>query len=43
MTGKKESPAEAPSDREIVSTRVVDALRERVFKASTDSDHLAKW
>ena len=35
--------AEAPSDREIVTTRVFDAPRERVFKAWTDPDHLARW
>jgi len=30
-------------DREIVTTRVFDAPRERVFRAWTDPDHLAKW
>ncbi len=31
------------SDREIVSTRVFDAPRERVFQAWTDPEHLARW
>lgn len=31
------------ADREIVSTRVFDAPRERVFKAWTDPDHLVHW
>jgi len=31
------------ADREIVSTRVVDAPRELVWKAWTDPDHLAQW
>ncbi len=31
------------SDREIVSRRVLNAPRERVFKAWTDPDILAKW
>ena len=43
MSAKKESSAEALSDREIVTTRVFDAPRELVFKAWTDPDHLAKW
>lgn len=29
--------------REIVTTRVVDAPRERVFRAWTDPEHLARW
>jgi uncharacterized protein YndB with AHSA1/START domain len=35
--------ASGMSDREIVTTRVFDAPRERVFRAWTDPDHLAKW
>jgi uncharacterized protein YndB with AHSA1/START domain len=31
------------ADREIVTTRVMDAPRELVFKAWTDPDHLAHW
>jgi uncharacterized protein YndB with AHSA1/START domain len=31
------------SDREIVSSRVVDAPRERVFAAFSDPDHLVHW
>jgi uncharacterized protein YndB with AHSA1/START domain len=32
-----------PSDREIVSTRWLDAPRERVFAAFTDPSRLARW
>ena len=39
----RDGAAEAPSDREIVTTRVFDAPRELVFKAWTDPDHLARW
>jgi uncharacterized protein YndB with AHSA1/START domain len=39
----RDSAAEAPSDREIVTTRVFDAPRELVFEAWTDPDHLARW
>ena len=31
------------SDCEIVSTRLIDAPREKVFKAWTDPEHLARW
>jgi uncharacterized protein YndB with AHSA1/START domain len=43
MSGGTENGAQAPSDREIVTTRVFDAPRERVFEAWTDPDHLAQW
>ncbi len=43
MSAKKGSSAEALSDREIVTTRVIDAPRELVFKAWTDPDHLVHW
>ena len=33
----------APGDREIVSTRVFDAPRERVFRAFSDPSRLARW
>jgi uncharacterized protein YndB with AHSA1/START domain len=33
----------APSDREIVTRRVVDAPRERVFRAWTEPEILARW
>lgn len=33
----------AKSTREIVTTRVVDAPRDRVFRAWTDPDQLARW
>lgn len=32
-----------PTDREIVSTRVFDAPRERVFRAFSDPQVLARW
>jgi uncharacterized protein YndB with AHSA1/START domain len=35
--------AEAASDREIVTTRVFDAPRERMFDAFSDPDRLAGW
>jgi len=35
--------AAAKSKREIVTTRIVDAPRDRVFKAWTDPDQLARW
>jgi uncharacterized protein YndB with AHSA1/START domain len=31
------------TDREIVSTRVINAPRELVFRAWTEPDHLARW
>ena len=31
------------SDREIVTTRLLDWPRERVFRAWTDPAHLARW
>lgn len=31
------------SDREIISTRLIDAPREKVFRAWTDPEHLARW
>ncbi|PYM42811.1 MAG: polyketide cyclase [Candidatus Rokuibacteriota bacterium] len=40
---KKDSFPEPLSEREIVTTRVIDAPRERVFKAWTDPEHLAQW
>jgi len=43
MSAKKDSLAEALSDREIVTTRIIDAPRELVFKAWTDPEHLALW
>jgi uncharacterized protein YndB with AHSA1/START domain len=43
MKGKPMSTAEALSGREIVSTRVLDAPRELVFRAFSEPDHLACW
>lgn len=31
------------SDREIVTTRLIDAPRERIFEAFSDPDHLTRW
>ena len=40
----KASPAAAPSsDRELVITRVIDAPREKVFKAWTEPELLKQW
>ena len=30
-------------DRQITATRIIDAPREKVFKAWTDADHLSRW
>jgi uncharacterized protein YndB with AHSA1/START domain len=35
--------ADDTSDRELVSTRVLDAPRELVFKVWTDPEHIARW
>jgi len=35
--------AHAASDREIVTTRVVDAPRELVFRAWTEPEHVGQW
>ena len=35
--------ADAASDREIATTRVLDAPRERVFDAFSNPDRLARW
>jgi uncharacterized protein YndB with AHSA1/START domain len=39
--GSRSGASEA--DREIVTTRLIDAPRRLVFKAWTDPDHLARW
>jgi len=36
-------PTDAASDREIATTRVIDAPRERVFDAFSDPERLARW
>jgi uncharacterized protein YndB with AHSA1/START domain len=43
VSAKADSSAGALSDREIVTTRVINAPRELVFKAWTDPDHLVHW
>lgn len=42
----KEQPAadvESTADREFVTSRLIDAPRERVFRAFSDPTHLARW
>ena len=43
MSTGSDGRAEAASDREIVTTRVFDAPRERMFEAFSDPDRLARW
>ena len=35
--------ADSPSDRELTTSRLLDAPRERVFRALSDPAHLARW
>lgn len=37
------TPADNPSDRELTLTRIIDAPRERVYKAWTDPELLKQW
>src|SRR6266849_4606142 len=39
----RDKATEALADRQIVTTRVLDAPRERVFRAWADPDHLTRW
>jgi uncharacterized protein YndB with AHSA1/START domain len=43
MPAEETDPTGALAAREIVSTRVVGAARELVFKAFSDPDHLVHW
>jgi len=43
VSAKADGSAEALSDRQIVTTRVLDAPRQLVFRAWTEPDHLARW
>jgi uncharacterized protein YndB with AHSA1/START domain len=43
MAAEERRSAEPLSAREIVTTRVFDAPRERVFRAWTDPEHLVRW
>lgn len=43
MSARIASPATDLADREIVTTRVFDTPRERLFRAWTDPDDLAHW
>jgi len=43
MSATQDSAVEALCDREIVTTRTIDAPRELVFKAFSDPDHLVHW
>lgn len=43
MNDKPDTDAESAENREFVHSRVIDAPRERVFRAFTDPAHLARW
>ena len=43
MSVRKDHPTEEPAVRELVITRVFDALRSLIFKAWVDPKHLAQW
>jgi uncharacterized protein YndB with AHSA1/START domain len=43
MTQQPVAGGESTADRELFTLRVIDAPRERVFKAFSDPNHLAKW
>lgn len=43
MDARKDNPAVADTDREIVISRVFDAPRELVWEAWTDPRHVAQW
>lgn len=43
ISGKNVPTFELPYDREVVITRIFDAPRELVFKASTDPDLIPQW
>jgi uncharacterized protein YndB with AHSA1/START domain len=43
MSTNAASPVPASSDREIVTTRVFEVPRERLFRAWTDPEQLAEW
>lgn len=43
MNGKPAAAAGPTADREFVHSRLIDAPRERVFRAFSDPAHLARW
>ncbi len=43
MAGSTEQDADSQADRDIVTTRILDASPERVFTAWSDPDLLARW
>lgn len=43
MSNQPIGSAESTADREFVHSRLIDAPRERVFKAFADATHLARW
>ncbi|HEY0938744.1 MAG TPA: SRPBCC family protein [Steroidobacter sp.] len=43
MNEKPAAKGESTADREFVHSRVIDAPRERVFRAFSDPAHLARW
>ena len=43
MSGGQGSDVVSTADRELVTSRVIDAPRERVFRAFSDPERLARW
>jgi uncharacterized protein YndB with AHSA1/START domain len=43
MAGSTEQDLAFQADRDVVTTRILDASRDRVFRAWTDPDLLARW
>jgi uncharacterized protein YndB with AHSA1/START domain len=43
MSEQPAAHAESAADREFVTSRLIDASRERVFRAFSDPVHLAQW
>jgi uncharacterized protein YndB with AHSA1/START domain len=43
MTQNRHVDSDSTEDREFVTSRVIDAPRDRVFRAFSDPTHLARW
>jgi uncharacterized protein YndB with AHSA1/START domain len=43
VNNQSTNSAESTADREFVHSRLIDAPRERVFKAFAEPTHLARW
>ncbi len=43
MAGSPDQHLDPQADRDVLTTRILDAPRERVFRAWTDPDLLARW